>query len=70
MAKTQVVDKKAAYPHESYYGSHKSMVIKTLDNNQVICKDEFGEYQTTTDRLDDGTADPSRFDFKHRKVFL
>ena len=64
------------YPYPSRYGSHKCMVV--LDNSDakskyydteedvVVCKDEFGEYETTVDRLDNGTADPNRFD--HRRL--
>lgn len=70
MAKTQVADKKAVYGYSSRFGSHKSMVVKTVDDNKVVCKDEFGEYTTNVKRLDDGTADPARFDLPHRKVSL
>lgn len=46
---------------ESRFGSHKSMVVKYLDNNECICKDDLGEYITLTSRLDNGLADPKRF---------
>lgn len=70
MAKTQVADKKAVYVYPTRYGSSRSMVIRELDGGKVICKDEFGEYETDANRLDDGTADPARFDLPHRKVSL
>lgn len=43
----------------SFYGSHKSMVVKDL-GEKVICKDDRGEYETFADRLDNGLADPAR----------
>ena len=63
----QTVDKKTVYAFPSRFGSHSSMVIKTLEDT-VICKDEFGEYETKASRLDDGTADPNRWDLNHRGV--
>ena len=41
------------------YGSHRSMVVKELDNGKVVCKDDLGEYTTLTSKLDNGLADPS-----------
>jgi hypothetical protein len=43
----------------SFYGSHKSMVVKDL-GDRVICKDDRGEYETLASRLDSGLADPAR----------
>ena len=43
----------------SFYGSHKSMVVKDL-GEVVVCKDDRGEYTTFKDRLDNGLADPNR----------
>ena len=43
------------------YGSHKSMVVKELDNGKVVCEDDLGEYTTDTSKLDNGLADPSRW---------
>lgn len=43
------------------YGSHRSMVVKELDNGKVVCKDDLGEYTTLTSKLDNGLADPSRW---------
>lgn len=50
----------------SKYGSHKNMVDKKATNNLgdpllVVCKDEFGLYVTESRRLDNGKADPNRF---------
>ena len=52
--------KKEVYPYPSRYGSHRSMVI-SKDGDKVVCKDEFGEYETTVGRLDNGLADPRRY---------
>lgn len=61
--------KKAAkgevYPYPSRFGSHRSMVnekgsISADFNNNVICTDEYGDYLTTIDRLDNGMSDPNR----------
>jgi len=43
------------------YGSHKSMVVKELDNGQVVCQDDRGEYTTHVNKLDNGLADPARW---------
>mgnify|MGYP001361720896 FL=1 len=43
------------------YGSHRSMVVKELDNGKVVCEDDLGEYTTHTSKLDNGLADPSRW---------
>ena len=45
----------------SLYGSHRSMVVKELDNDKVVCEDDLGEYTTDTSKLDNGFADPSRW---------
>lgn len=52
-------DKK--YPYPSRYGSHASMVVRELEGNKVVLKDEFGEYETYRKRLDNGSADPFRY---------
>ena len=52
--------KEETYLFPSRYGSHKSMVIKE-DGEIVTCKDEYGEYKTSKDRLDTGGADPNRY---------
>ena len=51
--------KKEIYPYLSRYGSHSDMVVRE-NGDKVICKDEFGEYETTRDRLDNKLADPRR----------
>ena len=43
------------------YGSHRSMVVKELDNGKVVCEDDFGEYTTHTSKFDNGLAEPSRW---------
>jgi hypothetical protein len=53
------------------FGSHKEMVIANttdinLHEDQVICKDDRGHYITTKNRIDNGLADPSRYDSKTR----
>lgn len=62
--KSQKVEKTVKYPYPSRYGSHKSMVVKDSDDyndtDYVVCKDEFGEYITSKNRLDNGLADPNR----------
>lgn len=45
----------------SQFGSHKSMVVKELDNQMVICRDDTHEYITYRSRLDSGLADPRRY---------
>ena len=48
------------YPYPSRFGSHKSMVVKE-DGEFVFCEDEFGQYKTLKNRLDNGCADPFRY---------
>ena len=48
------------YPHKSRFGTHKEMVVREEGNN-VVCADEFGEYTTPKDRVDNGLADPNRY---------
>lgn len=61
--------KKFTYAYPSPYGSHTSMVDqeKTTELKQegrVVCKDEYGTYVTDTFWLDNGMADPNRYDGK------
>ena len=60
---SQAPNKEIKYPYESRFGSHKSMVVHAPTDNptMVICKDEFGEYTTYRNRLDNGSADPERY---------
>lgn len=46
----------------SAYGSHKSMIVRTLDDGRLVLKDQLGEYITTADKLDNGLMDPKRTD--------
>jgi len=64
----QKENNKTLYSYPTRFGSHKSMIVKELENGKVVCKDEFGEYTTSFSRCDDGTADPSRWDLKFRNV--
>ena len=63
-------DKVDKYMYPSRFGSHQTMVIKTNEDGTVVCKDEYGEYTTMSKRLDNGAADPNRWDLPHRKVVL
>jgi len=58
MSKAFISTKEVKYPYPSRFGSHKSMQV---DDNPITCKDEFGIYHTTIDRLDNGLADPNRY---------
>lgn len=59
---------KYAYP--SCFGSHKSMLVRENEDGTVVCKDEFGEYATPKDRLDNGLADPNRYATSRLKKLL
>jgi len=64
MAKKVIIqDKKnsVVYPYPSRYGSHKSMIVSENGDGTVVCKDECGEYITYATILDNGLADPHRF---------
>ena len=64
MAKKVIIQEKknnVVYPYPSRYGSHKTMIISENDDGSVVCKDEWGNYTTFADRLDNGLADPNRF---------
>ena len=55
------------YPFKSRFGSHSNMVLS--DNGELcICKDEYGKYLTTLSRIDNGLADPARYDLVKRKI--
>lgn len=46
----------------SQFGSHSCMVIdKPAYDNYVWCKDDLGEYLTLKSRIDNGLADPNRW---------
>lgn len=51
----------------SPYGSHLSMLVRELEDGRVVLKDDFGEYVTTRDRLDNGMADPNRNGIRRKK---
>jgi hypothetical protein len=60
-------------PHESEFGSHKSMINQvetdklnpqielTVERELVVCKDQFGFYTTERWRLDNNMSDPNRW---------
>jgi len=50
----------------SSFGSHASMVVRELDAEQVVCKDENGEYVTHKSKLDTGLADVNRYSGRER----
>lgn len=45
----------------SLYGSHESMVIEENCDGSVTCRDAFGDYTTSKGVLDNGFADPNRY---------
>lgn len=51
----------ATYKYPSYFGSHRSMVVKENEDGTVVCEDEFGQYTTDAKRLDSGMSDPNRY---------
>ena len=63
MAKAAVGPSKTeTYKFPSRYGSHASMVFADAEEgDKVICKDEFGEYITEKNRIDNRLADPNRY---------
>lgn len=42
----------------------------TIKSNEVVCKDDKGFYITTSDRIDNGFADPNRYANSHARVEL
>ena len=62
MAKKEVAPR--AYPSE--FGSHAVMIDKEATENlgnptKVMCKDQFGLYETERCRLDNNMSDPNRW---------
>ncbi len=55
---------KEKYPYPSKFGSHEGMCIDKVNylSGRCLCKDELGEYETDRYRLDNGLADPNRFE--------
>lgn len=52
------------------FGSTSDMIVQcedpsiqniVLEQNEVICKDDYGLYITNTNRIDSGLADPNRY---------
>ena len=46
---------------KSWFGSHAEMVVEDLEDGTVVCEDEKGSYTTYKNRLDNGLADPARY---------
>jgi hypothetical protein len=66
---TKAKPKTRVYNYPSEFGSHAKMVDEELtkalkDTTKVVCKDEFGTYETFRNRLDNGLADPNRYESK------
>lgn len=45
----------------SLYGSHESMVVEENCDGSVTCRDAYGDYTTSKSVLDNGLADPNRY---------
>ncbi len=55
---------KEKYPYPSKFGSHRDMCIDRVNcpEGMCTCEDELGEYETDIWRIDNGLADPNRFE--------
>lgn len=59
--------KPTIYPYKSRFGTHANMVLS--DNGHLcVCKDEYGKYLTLLSRVDNGLADPARYDLTKRNI--
>ena len=56
----RVIEKQVKYKYPSRFGTHASMVVSEADG-MVVCEDEFGQYTTLKNRVDNGCADPNRY---------
>lgn len=67
-------DKSAHYAFPSQFGSHTSMIDEKettkLKDGKVILRDEYGLYTTERSQLDNGCADPNRYNKDVRGDFL
>ena len=64
-------EKKEKVVYPSQFGSHTTMInleaTEALKNPEmVVCIDQFGEYQTSRNNLDNGLADVNRY--SNRKI--
>ena len=62
------------YPHPTRYGSHSSMIDEEKteelsDKNLVVLKDEHGYYTTSRKNLDNGLADPKRYELSRLSFY-
>ena len=72
--KRHVPAKHEPYKHKTRYGSHADMIdeekTSELNNeNLVVLSDEHGYYITERTRLDNGLADPKRYDGKRLNFY-
>ena len=51
---------------KSWFGSHAEMVVEELHDGLVVCEDDSGKYITHSNRLDNGLADPNRYNIEKR----
>ena len=77
MAKSKgPAEKQEKFNFPSHFGSHSSMIDaeateKLGDVNLVVLNDEHGSYTTEKIRLDNGCADPNRYESKRlHKLFV
>lgn len=64
MAKTRSVKRHVTgttITSKSWFGSHVDMVVEELNEKEVMCEDQLGRYKTLRTRLDNGLADPNRY---------
>lgn len=61
---------------KTHFGSHAEMVVDheslkvSVNENNVLCKDDQGYYITSKNRLDDGLADPNRYANSSQRVVI
>ena len=63
-----------AYKYPTRYGSHASMIDEEKtgyinEENKVVIEDEHGYYITDVSRLDNGLADPKRYNTSRLKWY-
>ena len=71
---TRVPTKQEAYKYKTRYGSHTDMIdeektSELKDERFVVLQDEHGYYITERTRLDNGLADPKRYDGERLKFY-
>jgi hypothetical protein len=60
---------------KTHFGSTADMVVDhsnfkniTLNDGQVLCKDDIGHYITLLNRINNGLADPNRYANKSQRI--